>query len=95
VTGHAHTCLPLGAADAAERYGVGRDAIQQRRWREGHGLSRDPMPDPDWTISGRPAWCAHTLDPWARRVLRWQSQAVKSWGSPVASRIGLVPVCSW
>jgi hypothetical protein len=71
VTNHAHACLPLGAADAAERYGVRPDTIGQRRWRDKYAQTRDPMPDPDWTVSGRPVWCAATLDPWARRALRW------------------------
>jgi hypothetical protein len=63
---HTHTCLPLGAADAAARYGVALKTVQQWRWRTTHGQLKHPMPPPDWTVSGRPAWCATTLDNWQR-----------------------------
>ena len=49
---------PVGLAEIAERLGVARATVDQ--WR-----ARGLLPEPRWTVGGRPAW------DWHRDILRW------------------------
>ena len=54
---------PVGLAEIAERLGVQRRTVD--RWRE-----RGVLPDPTWTVGGRPAWDWPVIEAWARRTGR-------------------------
>lgn len=54
---------PVGLAEIAERLGVQRRTVD--RWR-GRGV----LPDPTWTVGGRPAWDWPIIEAWARRTGR-------------------------
>lgn len=54
---------PLGIPEIAERLGVQRETVDQ--WR-----ARGILPDPDWTVGGRPAWRWSTIRRWARETGR-------------------------
>jgi len=53
----------VGLAEIAERLGVQRRTVD--RWRE-----RGVLPDPTWTVGGRPAWEWSTIEAWARATGR-------------------------
>lgn len=50
---------PVGLAEIAERLGVARSTVDQ--WR-----TRGVLPEPSWTVGGRPAWEWDTVEQWAR-----------------------------
>jgi predicted site-specific integrase-resolvase len=52
-------CDPVGADDIADRLGVQRNTVHQ--WRQ-----RGVLPDPPWTVSGRPAWNWPEIAKWAK-----------------------------
>ena len=52
-------CDPVGLTEIAERLGVQPETPQ--RWR-----MRDVMPEPRWTVSGRPAWDWPDVERWAK-----------------------------
>lgn len=54
---------PVGAVEIAARLGVRRATVDQWGWR---GL----LPEPDFTVGGRPAWRWGTIEEWARRTGR-------------------------
>ena len=54
---------PVGLAEIADRLGVPRRNVD--RWRE-----RGVLPDPDWTVGGRPAWDWSVIERWARATGR-------------------------
>lgn len=57
---------PIGIADIAERLGVKRHTVHTWRY-------RGVMPQPRWTISGRPAWAWEDIKSWARKTGRLPS----------------------
>ena len=54
---------PVGLAEIAERLGVERQTVDA--WRH-----RGVLPDPAWTVGGRPAWAWSTIEEWARHTGR-------------------------
>lgn len=52
------TADPVGLAEIAERLGVARSTVDQ--WRQ-----RRLLPNPQWTVGGRPAWDWPVIDAWA------------------------------
>ena len=54
---------PIGIREIAERLGVKRATVDI--WR-----IRKVLPDPEWTISGNPAWNWPTIQRWARETGR-------------------------
>lgn len=56
-------CDPVGLAEMAERLGVKPQTA--RMWRH-----RNLLPEPDWTVSGQPAWSWSTIEAWARATGR-------------------------
>lgn len=58
---------PVGIPEIAERLGVKRPTVDQWRWR---GL----LPEPDYTIGGRPAWEWDTIRAWAETTNRKDQQ---------------------
>lgn len=54
---------PVGLAEIAERLGVQRRTVD--RWRE-----RGVLPDPTWTVGGRPAWDWPIIEAWGRATGR-------------------------
>lgn len=52
------TCQPVGEKEIAERLGVSRKTVE--KWRD-----RDVMPQPRWTVGGRPAWNWPDIWDWA------------------------------
>lgn len=57
------TTLPVGAVEIAERLAVKPETVHQWAYR---GL----LPEPRWTVSGRPAWNWPTIERWARETGR-------------------------
>jgi hypothetical protein len=55
--------IPVGAIEVAEHLGVFPATVAQ--WRQ-----RGLLPDPDWTVGGRPAWRLGTILAWARETGR-------------------------
>jgi hypothetical protein len=53
----------VGLAEMAERLGV--KAQTARMWRH-----RNLLPEPEWTVSGQPAWNWSTIEEWARSTGR-------------------------
>ena len=56
-------CDPVGVADIAERLGVQTQTVAMWRY-------RDLLPEPEWTISGQPAWNWPTIEAWAKETGR-------------------------
>lgn len=56
-------CDPVGADEIARRLDVKPETVHQWRY---HAL----LPDPDYTVSGRPAWDWRTIEKWARATGR-------------------------
>ncbi|HLT70065.1 MAG TPA: hypothetical protein VKZ72_07855 [Acidimicrobiales bacterium] len=54
---------PVGIVEIAERLGVERQTVDA--WRH-----RGVLPDPAWTVGGRPAWAWSTIEAWARATRR-------------------------
>lgn len=54
---------PVGLVEIAERLGVERQTVDA--WRH-----RRLLPDPAWTVGGRPAWAWSTIEAWARHTGR-------------------------
>lgn len=52
------TCDPVGIAEIAARLGVKRATVDQWRMRE-------LLPEPRWTVGGRPAWDWADVLAWA------------------------------
>lgn len=52
-------CQPVGLIEIAERLGVQRNTVDV--WRQ-----RGVLPEPEWTVGGRPAWNWPTIAEWAR-----------------------------
>jgi len=50
---------PVGLAEIAERLNVARNTVDQWRF-------RDLLPEPQWTVGGRPAWDWPTIAAWAK-----------------------------
>jgi hypothetical protein len=50
---------PVGIAEIAERLNVRRQTVDI--WRH-----RDLLPEPEWTVGGRPAWDWSTIKEWAK-----------------------------
>lgn len=57
------TVDPVGQTEIAERLDVPLDTV--RKWR-----SRGLLPEPSWTVGGRPAWPWSTIEHWARTTGR-------------------------
>jgi predicted DNA-binding transcriptional regulator AlpA len=55
--------LPVGAVEIAERLDVNRSTVDQ--WRQ-----RGLLPDPTWTVGGRPAWDWAVIAAWAKATGR-------------------------
>lgn len=55
--------LPVGLAEIAERLGVERSTADM--WRH-----RGVLPEPRWTVGGRPAWDWADIAAWARETGR-------------------------
>lgn len=51
-------CDPVGAVEIAERLGVAHDTVA--KWR-----TRELLPEPTWTVHGRPAWEWAVIVQWA------------------------------
>lgn len=56
-------CDPVGLIEIAARLGVQRNTVDV--WRQ-----RDLLPQPDWTVGGRPAWNWPTIRSWAEQTGR-------------------------
>ena len=56
-------CDPVGLAEIAERLGVARVTVDQ--WRQ-----RGVLPEPRWTVGGRPAWNWPDVVMWAQTTGR-------------------------
>lgn len=56
-------CDPVGSEDIATRLGVKRDTVKM--WKQ-----RGLLPEPRWTVSGRPCWNWPDIEDWARRTRR-------------------------
>lgn len=54
---------PVGLAEIAERLGVSRATADQWRY-------RGVLPDPRWTVGGRPAWNWADVERWAHETGR-------------------------
>lgn len=54
---------PVGIIEIAERLGVQRATVDQ--WR-----NRDLLPEPRWTVGGRPAWDWADIERWAKMTGR-------------------------
>jgi hypothetical protein len=54
---------PVGAVEIAQHLGVQQATVAQ--WRQ-----RDLLPEPDWTVGGRPAWRLGTILAWAQETGR-------------------------
>jgi len=65
MTSHLNPDTPVGIREIASALGVERNTVDQ--WRTGR---RGGMPDPDWTVGGRPAWHWATIRTWAIRTGR-------------------------
>lgn len=52
------TCEPVGIPEIATRLGVKRQTVDMWRFR---GL----LPQPRWTVGGRPAWQWKDIEAWA------------------------------
>jgi predicted DNA-binding transcriptional regulator AlpA len=60
------TCDPVGIPEIAERLGVKRETVDVWRFR---GL----LPEPRWTVGGRPAWDWPDVLTWAEKTGRTTS----------------------
>lgn len=56
-------CDPVGADDIADRLGVKRQTVAMWRYRK-------LLPEPSWTVSGRPAWNWPNVQRWAKETNR-------------------------
>lgn len=54
---------PVGSVEIAALLGVQRATVDQ--WRQ-----RNLLPEPDWTVGGRPAWRTGTIVAWAKETGR-------------------------
>ena len=61
--------FPVGAAEIAERLGVRAQTVHT--WRQ-----RKVMPEPQWRVSGQPAWDWTEIEEWARRTNRPRARDV-------------------
>lgn len=61
---------PIGIHEVADMLDVARNTVDS--WRH-----RGLMPEPDWTVGGRPAWDAATIREWAQRTGRWPAKTEK------------------
>lgn len=57
------TAEPVGLAEIAERLGVERGTVDM--WRH-----RELLPEPRWTVGGRPAWSWGDIEDWAEQTGR-------------------------
>jgi len=57
--------MPVGAVEIADLLGVGRSTVDQ--WRQ-----RGLLPEPRWTVGGRPAWAWSDIATWAAETGRIQ-----------------------
>lgn len=64
------SCQPVGEVDIARRLGVRQQTVAMWRLRSRKGEMPDPMPGPEWTVSGLPCWNWPTMEEWARRTKR-------------------------
>lgn len=55
--------LPVGIPEIAAKLGVRRPTVDQ--W-----IQRNLLPEPDWTVGGRPAWNWPTIRRWAEETGR-------------------------
>ena len=53
------SCDPVGIPEIAQRLGVKRPTVDI--WR-----TRGLLPEPRWTVGGRPAWAWNDVEAWAR-----------------------------
>lgn len=58
---------PVGLTEIAEMLGV--EAQTARNWR-----TRGVLPEPDWTVGGRPVWELRTIERWARQTGRMRAE---------------------
>jgi hypothetical protein len=56
-------CDPVGTDDIADRLGVKRQTVAMWRYRK-------LLPEPSWTVSGRPAWNWPDIQKWAKETGR-------------------------
>jgi len=56
-------CDPVGADDVADRLGVPRNTVHVWRY-------RGVLPEPSWTVSGRPCWNWPDVERWAKETGR-------------------------
>ena len=54
---------PVGIVEIADRLGVQRQTVDQ--WRQ-----RRLLPEPRWTVGGRPAWSWPEIERWAQATGR-------------------------
>jgi len=59
---------PVGIVEIADRLGVERTTVDQ--WRQ-----RGVIPQPRWTVGGRPAWDWETITAWAQATSRLSASA--------------------
>jgi hypothetical protein len=57
--------IPVGIVEIADRLGVDRNTVDQ--WRH-----RGLLPEPSWTVGGRPAWPWDVVEEWAKTTGRLQ-----------------------
>lgn len=55
----------VGLTEIAERLGVEPRTVQMWRYRSQRGQMRRPVPEPEATVSGQPAWRWSTIRDWA------------------------------
>lgn len=53
------SCTPVGIPEIAQRLGVKRETVDTWRFRQ-------LLPEPRWTVGGRPAWNWPDVERWAR-----------------------------
>lgn len=64
---------PVGLVEIADRLGVSRSAVDLWRFRDKDAAKhpdRERMPEPRWTVGGRPAWNWSDIERWARKTGR-------------------------
>jgi hypothetical protein len=76
--GHASDPDPVGLEEIAIRLGVSRVTVDTWRTRSKPGAVKSlpvPLPEPQWTVGGRPAWAWATIEEWARTTGRLPTPA--------------------
>jgi len=61
---------PVGLVEIAARLGVKRGTANMWHYRSTRGELPHPMPEPQWTVSGQPAWNWPAVQRWAKSTGR-------------------------